>query len=194
MLILSTMIALLLLIGCFYHYNDTYPFPPYIKLIMGITTLLLCYIFGTFHPNPSNLSFPIEITLIGMFVYLIATDLLKMELPDGGNLIVLCLGVIHLFISEQPFLNLLTGAILFAIFFSIALTGGLGGGDIKYVGAFGLFMEPNQILLFLWIAFLTALIFGLILIFFLQKGKDKKEPFPFGPFLILASLYILFIY
>lgn len=194
MFILSTLVALLFLTGFYLLYHSKYRFSIPVKLIMGATTVGLCSVFWFFNHDTQHPTLPIEISLIGIFVYLMGTDLIKMELPDGGNLVILCLGILHGLISNTLLLNLATAIGLFLLFLLVAWTGGLGGGDIKYVGAFGLFMQPHQVLLFLWIAFFTALIFGLILIFGLKKGTDKKEPFPFGPFLILASFYILFLY
>lgn len=194
MFILSTLVALLFFIGFLFYYQDEYSFSLPSKLIMGGTTIGLCGLFWFFNPNTHLQTFPIEMALIGIFVYLMGTDLIKMELPDGGNLMICGLGILYGLINITFNSGLLTALILFSLFFLIALTGGIGGGDIKYVGAFGFFMQPHQILFFLWTAFFTALIFGLILIFGFKKGRDKKEPFPFGPFLILASFYLLFIY
>lgn len=194
MFIYSTLVALLFLTGFYLLYHSTYRFSWPVKLIMGATTIGCCSILWFHNPNPFHPTLPIELSLIGIFVYLIGTDLTQMELPDGGTLMILCLGLLHSFISGTFMLNLLTAGGLFLLFLVIALGGGMGGGDIKYIGAFGFFLLPHQLLFFFWVAFLTAALFGMLFLIGSKRKKTTKEAFPFGPFLILASFYVLFFY
>lgn len=161
--------------------------------MMIIASILIQLIFNYTVPTINPLQLQIENLLIPIFVFLIGTDILKMELPDGVNLFICGLGLIYAFTTGQTLLHLFTGILLFIIFIAIGYTGGMGGGDIKYAGAFGLFMVPMQIIFFLWVSFMTALIFAIIVMVFLNQ-KDKKYAFPFGPFLILSSFYILLFY
>ena len=158
---------------------------------MIIASLVIQFIFN--YTDPNTLQFQIENLLIPIFVFLIGTDILKMELPDCVNLFICGLGLIYAFATGQVLLHVVTGMLLFVIFIAIGYTGGMGGGDIKYAGAFGLFMIPMQIIFFLWISFMTALVFAIIVMIFFNQ-KDKKYAFPFGPFLILSSFYILLFY
>lgn len=174
-------------------YKKDYHFSCKAKVFLSIGTTIFSFLFGTFQTAPDTLTTYLEMILIGPLIFLCTTDIKALELPDGVNLLVGCLGLIYLIVSPTPFLSgVATAIILFVSFFIIAFVSGgaLGGGDIKYVLGFGLWIPPHHILPFLLFATLSASVYGLIILIF----SRKKEPLPFGPFLILSSIYLLFIF
>lgn len=69
---------------------------------------------------------------------------------------------------------------------------GMGFGDVKLSFLLGLFFGFPQIVAVLYTAFLTGAAFSIILI--LLGKKRLKETIVFGPFLVLASLFVLFFW
>ena len=81
---------------------------------------------------------------------------------------------------------------LFGAFVMFALTymsdkivkEGIGGGDIKFLIITGFYFGPSRTSLILMLASSLALITILL------KRQNKQEPFPFGPYLILAFFVV----
>ena len=63
----------------------------------------------------------------------------------------------------------------------------LGGGDIKLMFVIGIVLHPFLGLLVIFIASILALPMSLILII-----KNKKNLIPFGPFLILGAMILIY--
>ena len=84
------------------------------------------------------------------------------------------------------------------IFLFITLVGGLiagkeamGFGDVKLMGALGLFFGWERIIAISLIAFLLAAIISIILL--ASKKKKTDEYIPFGPFIVIATFVCMFI-
>ena len=123
--------------------------------------------------------------MIIIFYLLILNPLparIAMQSVAGGSLII----------------NLACGASAFLFFLIVALgfkvirgKEGMGGGDIKLAFVLGLFLGFPNIILALYLAFLTAAVVGIILILWKKKNLENTS-LPFGPFLILGALICLF--
>lgn len=66
----------------------------------------------------------------------------------------------------------------------------LGLGDVFFMGAIGLFLPLNHMLLLLYIAFVSGGLFGLVALF--TGRKNRTDAVAFGPFLIIGFLATLF--
>ncbi|MFQ5455020.1 MAG: prepilin peptidase [Nitrospirota bacterium] len=79
------------------------------------------------------------------------------------------------------------------IFYIIAVVskGGMGGGDIKLIAMIGAFLGWRDVLLIIFLASLSGSLVGVILMVF--KGKKRRDPIPFGPFLSLATVIAFFV-
>ena len=94
-------------------------------------------------------------------------------------------------------LGLFVGA---GIFLAITLLGGLiagkeamGLGDVKFMGAIGLFFGASNIAQITLLAFFVAAIFSIvILIVRIVILKNKDEYIPFGPFIVIATFIVIF--
>lgn len=117
------------------------------------------------------------------------------ELPDSLNLIVLILGFVYiiLFIKSNFLPHIICSVALFTIFLLMAfLTGGaIGGGDIKLMGAVGLFFSYKLIPSILIYGFTPGALFGAILI--ILKKKKKEDMIAFGPFLVLGVILTILL-
>ena len=74
-------------------------------------------------------------------------------------------------------------AIGFAIFLVLYLMGGMGGGDVKLMAAFGALLGPAGILT---AALLTAIIGGMVAAVTLMADRRKRD-IPYGPAIVLGS-------
>ncbi|QDR80323.1 Type 4 prepilin-like proteins leader peptide-processing enzyme [Sporomusa termitida] len=75
------------------------------------------------------------------------------------------------------------GAILFLI--ALLTKGGMGGGDIKFMAALGLWLGLKLTLLTLFLSFVIGGIGSLLLL--ALKIKGRKDFIPFGPFIAVAA-------
>ena len=83
---------------------------------------------------------------------------------------------------------------MFAIMYTIMLLGNfmfkkesLGGGDIKLMFVIGLILSPLPSLFVIFLGSLIALPISIIIV-----KKKNNRLIPFGPFLIIAFLFIYF--
>ncbi len=78
------------------------------------------------------------------------------------------------------------------LFYAIAVLsrGGMGGGDIKMMAMVGALTGWKAVFLTTFVGSLTGAVVGIFLMIY--KGKGRKTKIPFGPFLALGSLTVLF--
>lgn len=85
--------------------------------------------------------------------------------------------------------GLLGGGVILAI--AVATRGGMGGGDIKFFAALGLWFGWQLTLLTLFLSFVIGGIGGAALL--LLRLKGRKDLIPFGPF-IAAGAFVALLY
>jgi leader peptidase (prepilin peptidase)/N-methyltransferase len=138
--------------------------------------------------------------VISSFIVIFFTDLKSGIIPDMILLPTIIVTLLYiLIINPSSFIiNLLcgVGAFLFFVIISVVFTfltkkQSMGGGDIKLVFLLGLFLGFPNVIISLYIAFLTGGLIGIILILW-RKKSFQKATLPFGPFLILGSIVSLF--
>lgn len=140
-------------------------------------------------------------------------------IPDELNLFIAFLGILSMILGWQTkefgttsgsfigyyasifglrqsiFINHLAAAIFAGLFFYglIFLTRGkgMGVGDAKLVIAAGLFIGWPDIVFSLMLAFILGGLFGAVALF--TKKKKMKDMLPFGPFIAIAILLIVFL-
>jgi prepilin signal peptidase PulO-like enzyme (type II secretory pathway) len=186
---------------------------PYFYPIIEISTGLLfalSYIFSISNNflnlesliiNPSSfIALIYQLIVISCFIVIFFIDLKEGVIL---NKILLPLTVVIIFYSLiiNPYsliLNLVCGVLAFLFFLFIALgfklirgKDGMGGGDIKLAFVLGLFLGFPNIILALYLAFLTAAVVGIILILWKKKNL-RSTSLPFGPFLIFGAVVCIF--
>lgn len=110
-------------------------------------------------------------------------------IPDIFIFLGIFLVIIFLFLTDSPmiFPNLLAGLISAFLLLMIHLFTdgrGMGLGDVKFAVLGGIVMGLNLCLVWLFLAFLTGGIAGIILILFRRAGI--KDQIAFGPFLVIS--------
>ena len=94
--------------------------------------------------------------------------------------------------------NLLGMLVGGGIFLLITIIGGfiagkeaMGFGDVKLMGALGLFLGWPSIIIVAVISFLLAAIISIGIL--IVKKKGTNEYIPFGPFIVVSTLIVIFI-
>lgn len=89
--------------------------------------------------------------------------------------------------------QLIAGAAAFAFFFLAAwlYPRGMGMGDVKLAGVLGLYLG-RAVAPAIFIALITGVIVGLVVIARLGQAQGRKTAVPFGPFLALGGLIAFF--
>jgi len=124
---------------------------------------------------------------------IIFIDLMEMIIPDSLVVCILVLSVIHKAVNYflygiypeliVSFLGLLLAGGLFAAIVLLS-RGGMGGGDVTLIGALGFVLGIKYILLCIFLSFVLGAIISIALL--AAKIKTRKDPIPFGPFIVLG--------
>lgn len=107
-------------------------------------------------------------------------------------------GLNNLNVAYEMWLGLILGA---GIFLTLTFIGNIffkketmGFGDVKLMGALGLFFGWRNIIAISILSFFIAAIFSLVLIVVKKIKKQEVEEFiPFGPFIVLATFIVMFV-
>lgn len=141
------------------------------------------------------LSLPFFLVIASGFIALIVMDFEFEVLPDEALLPLGIFVFLAILALPSPALlnHLLTGVLVFSFFLVIYLLTrgrGMGFGDVKMSFVLGLFLGFPEGISFLFLAFLTGALTGVVLLA-LQRAKLGK-PVPFGPYLVSSAFASLF--
>ncbi len=178
--------------------------PKYILAIcIAIIYIALLYFIGW----QENILYKIELIkymlLTPMLISAFMIDYKLQIIPNRLNLTIFEVGLITTFIEgiyspDLAISNLIGGLVGAGIFLAITLIGGMiagkeamGFGDVKFMGALGLFFGWMNIIGISVIAFLLAAIISIILI--ITKIRKTDEYIPFGPFIVIASIIVMLV-
>lgn len=172
-----------------------------------ITTSLgfvfLLYKFGMNNTFSENLDLIKYIILLPMIECAFIVDLKEQIIPNRLNLLIFEFGLVFVFlygfVNINIALNMLLGMVTGAgIFMIITLIGGLiagkeamGMGDVKLMGALGLYFGFQNIIVISVLAFLIGAIISVI--YMIIKRKSANNYIPFGPFIVISSVISIFI-
>jgi leader peptidase (prepilin peptidase)/N-methyltransferase len=156
-----------------------------------ITAVVFLFLFNKFFLSIEFIKYAV---LVSMLILITFVDLERQEIPDEVILFGLIVGLIFNLFDIKA--NMLPGIIGFVlgggIFLLIAIltNGAMGGGDIKLMAVLGLFLGWKFILLISLIAFVIGAVASLVLI--AAKIKGTKDYIPFGPFIAIAAMFVIF--
>ena len=175
-------------------------FYPLFELTTGILFALAYIVFG------GTVNLAIALILISVLLIIMISDYQTMIIPDE----VLIVGAISLAIAlfikgglNLLLFSLINGIVAFTIMFLIKKLGdfmfkkeSMGGGDIKLMFLFGMVFGYEMCLVIIAMASFIGLPISIFLLFLPKKRKYKDVPInsiPFGPFLAIAALIVLFL-
>lgn len=166
-------------------------------LVTAILYIAILYMFGW------ELKTLAYIILTPMLLSALVIDFKLKIIPNRLNLSIFEVGLVYTFLEGIYNINVAVDMLLgmcvgAGIFLFITLVGGLiagkeamGFGDVKLMGALGLFYGWRTIIIVSLIAFLLGAIIGIILI--VAKKKKSDEYIPFGPFIVIAAFIAIFV-
>lgn len=164
------------------------PLYPMIELATG---LLFLYSFLQFNLRIELIT---AILFISLLMIVFVTDITYMLIPNRLLLFFLPLFIImRIYEPLRPWYDAIIGAIvgygLVAIIIIVS-KGGMGAGDMKLLGLLGIVLGWKLVLLtFFLAAFLGAIIGGFLM---LIKRVKRKQPIPFGPYIVIAAIISYF--
>lgn len=175
-------------------------------LIMLVLYIALLYQFGIGKTWMQNLDLVKFMILMPMLVSSFMIDLKHRIIPNRLNLTIFQIGLIFTFIygihninvAKDMLLGMLTGV---GIFGAITLLGGLiagkeamGLGDVKFMGAIGLYFGVSTIAQISLLAFFVGAIVSIIVLLVRNLIlKSDDEYMPFGPFLVVGAIACIFL-
>ena len=177
------------------------------KYMLAITTaviyITLLYLMG-WHDNVLyRLQLIKYLILTPMILSALMIDYKLQIIPNRLNLSIFEVGLLFTFIEGTQNIDLavnyILGGLLGAgIFLVITLIGGMiagkeamGFGDVKFMGALGLFFGWMNIISISVLAFLLAAVISIALM--VTKIRKSDEYIPFGPFIVLATFVVMVV-
>lgn len=166
---------------------------PLVEALTAFSFWLACRMFGT------SLHAAAVAAFLSLLIALAFIDLEHMILPDeltlGGAALFFAYSFFHPEITPvEAILSGLGGALFFAALFyaylKVRKIEGLGFGDVKMALLLGLFLGARRLVAAVFLASLSGLLVGLVII--VCKRKNLKLALPFGPFLALGAYIALF--
>ncbi|SES71383.1 type 4 prepilin peptidase 1 . Aspartic peptidase. MEROPS family A24A [Natronincola peptidivorans] len=170
---------------CNAHISLRYPL---VELINAGLYLILYLQFGL------SLQFFAHGVLVSILLAITFIDYDHQIIPDGMIILIIVAGLFYkiaymvLYRGSFPLLSSIGGLLLGGVFFlvvAILSNGGMGGGDIKLMGALGLWLGWQSTLLMMLLSFFIGGVLSVMLL--LLKRKGRKEAIPFGPFIAIAT-------
>ena len=178
--------------------------PNYILMLStSIIYVTLVYKFGINNTLIGNLDLIKFLILTPMLLSAFVIDYNLQIIPNRLNLTIFEVGLAFAFIyglsNVAITINMLLGMLAGAgVFLLITLIGGaiygkeaMGFGDVKLMGALGLYFGLSNIIAITLVSFLI----GALLSIFLLASKIKKsdEYIPFGPFIVIATFISMYV-
>lgn len=160
---------------------------PVVESLNAVLYIIMYFRFGF------GVDFIFYSLMSSVLLAIIFIDLKEMIIPDSLVLSILVLSVIHKTVNYflygispeiiNSFLGLLLAGGMFTAIVLIS-RGGMGGGDVTLMGALGFVLGVKYILLNIFLSFVLGAIISLALLS--AKIKKRKDPIPFGPFIVLG--------
>ena len=178
--------------------------PKYILMFLtAIIYVTLIYTFGIKETLIANLDLIKYMILAPMLISVFVIDYRLQIIPNRLNLTIFEIGLVFAFLyglsNVAITINMLLGMIAGAgIFLLITLLGGafygkeaMGFGDVKLMGALGLYFGLSNIIIITLVSFLIGAILSIILL--VTKLRKTNEYIPFGPFIVIATFISMYI-
>ncbi|MCR3956712.1 MAG: prepilin peptidase [Gudongella sp.] len=168
-------------------------------VVEATNAIIYILLFLSFYSG-SKLDFVFYALISSVLVAIAFIDLKEQIIPDSLVLTVLTLSIIQKallhFYEGVPFplvnsilgLAIAGGIFLLILFFS---GGGMGGGDVTLIAALGFILGVRLIFLNIFLSFILGAVISIFLL--ATKIKTRKDPIPFGPFIILGFFIVLFM-
>lgn len=186
----------------FLEYKKTM-LPNYVLILaLAIGYIALLYKFGLQADLYENLDLIKYLILLPMLLCAFVVDLKEQIIPNRLNLLIFETGLVFTFLYGFSNINIAANMLMGmiaggGIFLLITLLGGLiagkeamGMGDVKLMGALGLFFGLQNIVVISVLSFLIGAIGSII--FMIVRRKNANTYIPFGPFIVISTIITIF--
>ena len=180
-------------------------FRPNYIIMLAVSAIYvgLIYVYGIKSTFIANLDLIKYLILTPMLISAFVIDYKLQIIPNRLNLTMFEIGLVIAFlyglsdvaITINMALGMLVGG---GIFLAITVIGGIiygkeamGFGDVKLMGALGIYFGLSNIIAITLVAFLVGAILSILLLVSIIKKMD--EYIPFGPFIVLGTFISMFI-
>ena len=168
--------------------------PNYILMLLtSFIYIALVYRFGIQNTIIANLDLIKFMILTPMLLSVFVIDYKSQIIPNRLNLTIFEIGMGFAFlyglsdvaITINMLLGMLAGG---GIFYGKEA---MGFGDVKLMGALGLFFGLSNIVVITLVSFLIGAILSIVLL--ITKIKKSDEYIPFGPFIVIATFISMYV-
>ncbi len=168
-------------------------------VVEATNAIVYVILFLSFYSG-SKLDFVFYAMISSILIAIAFIDLKEQVIPDSLVITVLVLSIIQKslvhFYEKVPFplmdsllgLFIAGGIFLLIVFFS---RGGMGGGDVTLIAALGFILGVKLVFLNIFLSFILGAVISIFLL--ATKIKTRKDPIPFGPFIILGFFITIFV-
>ncbi len=166
---------------------------PIVELLNAIMYLFIYLQFGF------TLEFLFYAIIFSILIIITVIDLQHMIIPDSLVIAIFIFTIIYkllnyiLYRQSPELINSILGLVLSVLLFLLIIIiskGGMGGGDATLIGVLGFILGIKGIFLAIFLSFILGAIISIFLL--IMKIKNRKDPIPFGPFIILGFLIVVF--
>ncbi|MGP4108311.1 prepilin peptidase [Virgibacillus sp. L01] len=161
---------------------------PVIELSTGILFALSYSLVGI------NLEIITALLLVSMLMIILVSDITYMLIPNRVLLFFLPLLIIIRIVQPlDPWWSSILGGIIGITLLALIIiisSGGMGAGDMKLFGILGIILGIDKVLLAFFLSCMIGAIIGMLLL--ILKVIDRKQPVPFGPYIVVATLITYF--
>ena len=187
----------------FREYKANFRLNYILMILTSAIYVTLVYTLGIKETLIANLDLIKFLILTPLLLSAFVIDYKLQIIPNRLNLTIFEIGLIFAFLyglsNVAITLNMLLGMLAGAgIFLLMTVVGGLfygkeamGFGDVKLMGALGLYFGLSNIVVITLISFLIGAILSIGLL--ITKIKKTDEYIPFGPFIVIATFISMYI-
>jgi len=160
---------------------------PIIELLNGILYIIAFLKFGI------SAETILYCLLSSVLLVIVIIDYEHQIIPNELVIVTIAIGIFYNILKGEIVHQIIGFFAASSILYLIAIIskGGIGGGDIKMVAAFGFCIGWQKILLSLFLGSLVGSVVAIYLMFY--KNYNRKTAVPFGPF-IAIGIYISIMY
>ena len=177
--------------------------PNYILMIVNAAIyILLLYRFGIHAELIANLPLISYLILAPMLLSVFCIDYKLTIIPNRLNLTMFEVGLVFTFIyglinfnlAKDSILGMFVGAGIFLVISLIgrAIAGkeAMGFGDVKLMGALGLFFGVSNIIIITVLSFLIGAIISIVVMI---AKRSIDQYIPFGPFIVISTIITMLV-
>ena len=182
---------------CRYCFTPLSFYYPIVELATGVIFALTFYFFGIMNHELRIMDLFYYLFLVSSLIVIFFADLRYGIIPDKVVFSAITIIFLYLFINPSSLIinhlfSAVGASLFFLLLFLITKGKGMGFGDVKFAFLMGLILGFPNIIVGLYVAFLTGAIIGCILILW-RKKRVFGTAIPFGPFLVIGTLVSIFL-